>query len=94
MMIPLSVKLLNKKFGDIVFKRSENVKVCSYTIYSENAKKKYRKSLGRKYYEENIKLDDSRRKEDIPGIDIFYKYLKCLTSRITKVKINLNKTVF
>lgn len=106
-MIPLSFEYLRRKTQKGVLTNLQEINsegVFSYTIYSQNAKKKYLKFLN-KYKQEIaeaeanalnlIKEENQTQNEDssnaIKGIELFYKFMKGLTSRVRRVEVKVDK---
>lgn len=95
LMIPLSFEHLRRVRTLQDFKTK---KVFTYTIYSPNSKKKYLKMLNK--YKNQLSSENSfppdmknEPNSQIKGKDLFYKYLKSLTSRITMIEIKLDKEI-
>lgn len=102
LMIPLSFEYLRRKTqkGSLsTLKEINSEGVFSYTIYSQNAKKKYLKFLNKFHQELNtsnsayiqknpMKLDSE---SSIKGIELFYKFLKGLTSRVRRTEVKLDR---
>lgn len=91
-MIPLSFEFLRRKMQkDKNMTSLQEISpngVFTYTIYSPNAKKKYLKMLNK--FKSQIGSQNNEIQANIKGKDLFYKYLKALTSRIRMVEIKLN----
>ena len=68
--------------------------VFSYTIYSQNARKKYMKMITKSPKKNENIIDIKNSNEEITGVGIFYKFLKCLTSRVRKISLKLDKKNF
>ena len=87
-MIPLSYEYLRRK-SDSLLSMEKNV--FSYTIYSQNARKKYMKMITKSQKKNENIIDIKNSNEEITGVGIFYKFLKCLTSRARKISLKLDK---
>lgn len=95
LMIPLSFEHLRRVRTLQDFKTK---KVFTYTIYSPNSKKKYLKMLNKfknqLASQTNFPPDlKNEPHSQIKGKDLFYKYLKSLTSRITMIEIKMDKEI-
>ena len=108
-MIPLSFEFLRRKTQKGVLNNLQEINsegVFSYTIYSQNAKKKYLKFLN-KYRQEiaeaevnaltSIKEENHTQNEEsstaIKGIELFYKFMKGLTTRVRRVEVKVDKKI-
>ena len=105
MMIPLSFEYLRRKAQKESLKTLQEINsegVFSYTIYSQNAKKKYLKFLNKYRQEFNHSKINNQNKNDnvqidseptIKGVELFYKFLKGLTSRVRRVEVKLDRKI-
>lgn len=102
-MIPLSFEYLRRKSqkGSLAEPRQEiNCEgVFSFTIYSQNAKKKYLKFLN-KFHQERRHSSKGGPKQpanqpdfesSIKGIELFYKFMKGLTSRVRRTELRIDR---
>jgi len=103
LMIPLSFEYLRRKTQKESLKTLQEINsegVFTYTIYSQNAKKKYLKFLN-KFRQEiahsngNFNKNGSQSESEpiIKGVELFYKFLKGLTSRVRRVEIKINRKI-
>jgi len=84
-MIPYSVNLLNKKFGEELLSLNRKIgSSCafSYVIYSRKAMNKYLKQLRKKGIR---KLDEAPHQIKNESKSIYFRYMKALSSRATLV---------
>ena len=85
MMIPYSVNLLNKKFGEELLSLNRKIgSSCafSYVIYSKKAMNKYLKQLRKKGIR---KLDETPKPIKNESKAIYFRYMKALSSRATLI---------
>jgi hypothetical protein len=93
-MIPFSYEYLRRKNSkNLFFPPNRSKSTFSYTIYSQNARKKYMKMINKSQRSLDESSENLIEKEDIKGIGIFYKFLKCLTSRVTRMTISVNRSI-
>lgn len=88
LMIPFSTYHLKKTFGEALFQpKTTQTKTFSFTIYSNNALKKYKKAINNKKKESNNskeilnpKISEAEKSLLNEEKEIYYKYLQTLTS--------------
>jgi len=102
LMIPLSFEYLRRKTQKESLSTLQEINsdgVFSYTIYSQNAKKKYLKFLNKFRQEMNHPNSSNIQKNtnqadsepSIKGIELFYKFLKGLTSRVRRAEMKIDR---
>lgn len=93
LMIPFSCEYLRRKnYKNSFFPPNKAKTTFSYTVYSQNARKKYMKMINKSQKSLDESSENSSEKEEIKGIGLFYKFLKCLTSRVRRMAISINRS--
>lgn len=102
LMIPLSFEYLRRKTQKESLTTLQDINsegVFTYTIYSQNAKKKYLKFLNKfrqekshpLLFNQSNHLNQPDSDSIIKGVELFYKFLKGLTSRVRRVAIKMDR---